>query len=156
MIRKALKSDIEKINELLLEVLEIHAKIRPDIFIPGTTKYTNKELEAIINCDATPVFLYEEDGVVLGHAFCQIKSHISNNIKSYKSLYIDDLCVKSNARGKSIGKKLVEYVKDFAKSIGCYEVTLNVWEGNDNAKSFYDKMGFTVKETMLEFILDEE
>lgn len=154
MIRKAEVKDIDRINLLLGEILEIHANIRPDIFIPGTTKYTNKELEAIINCDATPIFVYEESGVVLGHAFCQIKSHISNNIKSYKSLYIDDLCVLSSARGKSIGKKLLEYVKEFASSIGCYEVTLNVWEGNDNAKAFYEKMGFKVKETMLEFVLD--
>jgi ribosomal protein S18 acetylase RimI-like enzyme len=29
-------------------------------------------------------------------------------------------------------------------------VTLNVWEGNDSARAFYDKMGFTVRKTVME------
>ena len=39
-IRKASTKDIPRIKELLQQVLEIHANIRPDIFIPGTAKYT--------------------------------------------------------------------------------------------------------------------
>ena len=38
-IRKAEEKDILRIIELLGQVLQIHADIRPDIFIPGTTKY---------------------------------------------------------------------------------------------------------------------
>ena len=57
-------------------------------------------------------------------------------------------------RGLHIGSSLIDYVKAYAKKIGCYEVTLNVWEGNDNAKKFYNNMGFKVKETQMEIILD--
>ena len=32
-------------------------------------------------------------------------------------------------------------------------MTLNVWEGNDAARAFYDKMGMRPKETQLELIL---
>mgnify|MGYP000761110389 CR=1 FL=1 len=35
-IRKAEEKDILRIIELLGQVLQIHADIRPDIFIPGT------------------------------------------------------------------------------------------------------------------------
>ena len=42
-IRKAEEKDITRIIELLGQVLQIHADIRPDIFIPGTTKYTVEE-----------------------------------------------------------------------------------------------------------------
>ena len=44
MIRDAKEKDIPRILELLKQVLQIHADIRPDIFIPGTTKYTIDEL----------------------------------------------------------------------------------------------------------------
>ena len=44
IIRKAEEKDIPRIIELLGQVLQIHADIRPDIFIPGTTKYTVDEL----------------------------------------------------------------------------------------------------------------
>ena len=43
IIRKAEEKDIPRILELLKQVLQIHADIRPDIFIPGTTKYTINE-----------------------------------------------------------------------------------------------------------------
>lgn len=39
---------------------------------------------------------------------------------------------------------------DFAKQTGCYTVTLNVWEGNDSARHFYEKMGMFVRETQME------
>lgn len=42
-IRRANEKDIPRLVELLEQVLQIHADIRPDIFIPGTTKYTNDE-----------------------------------------------------------------------------------------------------------------
>lgn len=47
-IRKAEEKDILRIIELLEQVLQIHADIRPDIFIPGTTKYTNNEFTIYI------------------------------------------------------------------------------------------------------------
>ena len=43
-IRRARETDIPKVLKLLSQVLELHAAIRPDIFIPGTTKYTREEL----------------------------------------------------------------------------------------------------------------
>jgi ribosomal protein S18 acetylase RimI-like enzyme len=155
MIRRAKEKDITTINKLLSEVLEIHHKIRPDIFISGTTKYTNEELKDIISNDATPIFVYVDDSDnVLGYAFCVIKSSNSINMHKYKTLFIDDLCVDSNKRGMNIGSSLISYVKDFAKKINCHDVTLNVWEGNDNAKEFYKRMGFFVKEYQMEIIID--
>lgn len=44
-IRRAQEKDIPRLIELLEQVLQIHADIRPDIFIPGTTKYTMKSLQ---------------------------------------------------------------------------------------------------------------
>ena len=48
---------------------------------------------------------------------------------------------------------LFDYVKEYAKARGCYDVTLNVWEGNANARAFYEKKGMFVKETQMEIIL---
>lgn len=156
-IRKAEKKDINKITELLREVLELHAAIRPDIFVSGTTKYTESELAAIIENKKTPVFVAEgDDGEVKGYAFCQIKDPpFSTNMRKVKSLFIDDLCVDENCRGSHVGQTLFSFVKEFAKNAGCYDITLNVWAGNDNAVRFYDKMGMFVKETQMELILDK-
>ena len=154
-IRKANTKDIPRIKELLQQVLEIHANIRPDIFIPGTTKYTEKELEDILSDENRPIYVATSgEDTCIGYAFCILKNQpFSINMVPFKSLFIDDLCVDQNVRGQHIGEKLIEYVKEEAKKIGCYEVTLNVWAGNTLAEKFYEKMGFQTKERQLEYIL---
>ena len=155
VIRRALEKDIPKINDLLGQVLELHASIRPDIFIPGTTKYRDDELAEMILDDQKPIYVaVDGDDEVLGYAFCALQEQpFSNNMIPFTSMFIDDLCVDEKARGMKIGQQLFAFVKEEAKRLGCYEVTLNVWEGNDSARHFYEKMGMRVKETMMEFIL---
>lgn len=154
-IRKAIEKDIPKISDLLSQVLEIHAQIRPDIFIPGTTKYTHDELAEMFKDDKKPIFVaVNEEDEVIGYAFCVLKEQpFSNNMIPFQSMYIDDLCVDKNARGMHIGQALFEYIKQEARERGCYEITLNVWEGNDSAKYFYEKMGLTPQKTQMEYTL---
>ena len=155
MIRKAEEKDIPRINELLGQVLQIHADIRPDIFIPGTTKYTVNELSELLKNEEKPIYVaVNEADVCVGYAFCQLKEQpFSNNIVPFNSFFIDDLCVDQQARGRHIGENLFEYVKNKAKQLGCYEVTLNVWAGNTSAEKFYEKMGMQTKERQMEYIL---
>lgn len=53
-IRRAGINDTEAVMKLLSEVLELHAALRPDIFISGSTKYTAKELGTIFEDDDVP------------------------------------------------------------------------------------------------------
>lgn len=154
-IRKAQEKDISRIIELLGRVLQIHAEIRPDIFIPDTTKYTEQELATLLKDEKKPIYVaVNEEDVCLGYAFCQVKEQpFSNNMVQFQSLFIDDLCVDRFARGQHIGESLFDYVKQEAKKMGCYEVTLNVWAGNTSAEKFYEKMGMKTKERQLEYIL---
>lgn len=153
MVRKAEKRDILRIIDLLHQVDMVHHMIRPDLFKPNTTKYDEQELEALLNDTNCPIFVYD-DGKVEGHAFCQV-TEVKNHklLQSVKTLYIDDICVDESARGKHIGKALYEYVYNYALSIGCHNITLNVWEGNTPAKSFYKNMGMKVQKTGMEVIL---
>ena len=155
MIRKANKNDITGVISLLFQVNAVHYEIRPDLFKGNTVKYKEKELAELLNDESKPIFVYvDEDGNILGHAFCQIID-IKNNqlLQDIRTLYIDDICVDENARGRHIGKAMYEYVRDFAQSIGCNNMTLNVWEGNDSALHFYKSMGMKVQKTGMEIIL---
>ena len=154
MIRLATKRDIDSVIRLLLQVHKIHSAIRPDIFISGSKKYTAEQLEQIFANALTPVFVYEDNNNIMGYAFCIIQEVKNNNsLKDNKTLYIDDLCVDADKRNKGIGKQLYDYVLNYAKNIGCYNLTLNVWEGNDNAKRFYLNLGLKPQKTTLEKIL---
>lgn len=152
-IRRADKRDMEKIKDLLNQVLTVHHNGRPDLFKANCRKYTDSELEELIKDDARPIFVADEDGV-LGYAFCVIKETKNNNILAdIKTLYIDDLCVDENIRGKHVGTALYNYVKEYAKEIGCYNVTLNVWSCNESAQQFYEGQGLKPQKTTLETIL---
>lgn len=154
-IRRAIVKDMEGINNLLNQVLMVHHNGRPDIFKSNTKKYTDNELIDIINDDTKPIFVaVDENDFVMGYAFCVFVQHIDNNILTdIKTLYIDDLCVDENIRGKKIGSRLYEYVVDFAKSEGCYNVTLNVWSLNESAMKFYQNCGMKPQKVGMEVIL---
>ena len=152
-LRRACPKDIKRIIELLHQVNMVHHVIRPDLFKPYTTKYNEQELLAILDDDNKPIFVYD-DGEVKGYAFCQL-SEVKDNLllQDNKTLYIDDICVDEQARGQHVGKALYEYVRNYAQSIGCHNITLNVWEGNGPALSFYKNMGMKVQKTTMEIIL---
>ena len=154
-IRRAKEKDIPRLMELLGQVLQIHAGIRPDIFIAETTKYTKEELLTMIKDDTKPIFVAtDKSDTCMGYAFCQLKEQpFSNNMVPFTSLFIDDLCVDASTRGQHVGESLFAYVKNEAKRLGCYEVTLNVWSGNTSAEKFYEKMGLKTKERQMEYIL---
>ena len=153
MIRKAEKKDIPELINLLYQVDAVHNGIRPDLFKGNTAKYNEQELEEILKDDSKPIFVYD-DGKILGHAFCQI-SEVKNHrlLQDVKTLYIDDICVDASARGQHVGKALYDYVTAYAREIGCYNVTLNVWECNPGARKFYEAMGMVPQKTGMEKIL---
>jgi ribosomal protein S18 acetylase RimI-like enzyme len=153
MIRRANQKDIKDILKLLEEVDLVHHLVRPDIFKIGT-KYSKYELSLLIEDNSRPIFVYDDNGVK-GYAFTIFKRHINDPILTdIKTLYIDDLCVDKESRGKHIGEELYKYVLEFAKKNGCYNVTLNVWYDNKPAMAFYEKMGLTPLKIQLEQKLD--
>ena len=159
IIRRACEGDTESILNLLSQVLEIHAWIRPDIFIPGTTKYSAEDLARMYADDSRPIYVAEEDGAVRGYAFCQIKRPSAATppmMIPQTTLYVDDLCVDAWARRRHVGLILFDHVKQEARRLGCGSVTLNVWEGNDAALNFYKSMGMKTRSRMLEYDLNRK
>lgn len=156
-IRPAEIRDIPAIMELLVQVDMVHHGIRPDLFNGPATKYTEDELKAVLAEPSTPVFVYcDQNGHALAHIFCQFQQHTGGGVMTkIKTLYIDDLCVDEKSRGGNwhIADKLFDYAVDFARENGCYNVTLNVWAGNDRAYRFYQRQGMQPQKFGLEKIL---
>ena len=154
-IRRAKHADMPGINKLLNQVLMVHHNGRPDLFKSNVKKYTDEELTLLIEDDSKPIFVaVDEAEEVLGYAFCVFQQHINNNILTdIKTLYIDDLCVDEEKRGMHIGKQLYDFVIEYAKSEGCYNLTLNVWSCNVSAMKFYEKCGLVPQKVGMEVIL---
>ena len=155
MIRRAEKKDIPGILDLLVQVDMVHHNGRPDLFKGPATKYTGEELEELLMDDSRPVFVYaDEQDRILGHAFCIMQQHVNDHVLTdILTLYIDDICVDENARGKHVGKSLYEHVLAYASEKGCYNVTLNVWACNEPAMRFYESCGLVPQKIGMEKIL---
>ena len=150
-IRLANNSDISGMIELLKQVGEVHHKIRPDLFRSGAQKYSETDLAQLLKDESRPIFVGIEDGKMLGYCFCILEEVKDNSVLcDVKSLYIDDLCVDEDIRGKHVGSKLYDHVCAYAKSIGCKSVTLNVWCGNDSAMRFYESRGMKPRKIYME------
>lgn len=153
-IRRASVKDAEGIIKLLYQVAKIHHGLRPDIFKPEGKKYSANEISEILEDYSRPIFVATDgDGGIAAYCFCIMQRHGNGILRKIKTLYVDDLCVDENARGKGLGGALLDYVTAFAKSEKCYNVTLNAWCGNDSALTFYEKKGFTPQKITFEKIL---
>lgn len=155
MIRKAMPEDVPVMLRLLLQVGDIHAEGRPDIFAHGSVKYDADALKSLLRDESRPIFVHvNQEGETDGYCFCEIQvQEADGHMQARKILYIDDLCVDAEARGTGTGAAIYHYVRDYARGIGCDALTLNVWECNPSAMRFYQKMGLVPMKTTMETLL---
>ena len=155
LIRPAETADIPDILRLLVQVCDVHAEIRPDIFKLGGVKYTEAEIPQILADESRPIWCAVEDDKFLGYCFCQWKEYRDSSVVTdRKELYIDDLCVDETARGQGVATALFRFVTDIAKAEGAKFITLNVWHGN-SALHFYEKMGMKPRKVFMDLPLED-
>ena len=101
------------------------------------------KLEALLDDGSRPILVaVDGEDWVLGYAFCVRQSRRGDGaLQDLETLYLDDLCVDEACRGQHVGQALYEAVVELARSLGCYNVTLNVWSCNREAMAFYERCG---------------
>ncbi|MEI3394542.1 MAG: GNAT family N-acetyltransferase [Clostridia bacterium] len=110
-----------------------------------------KEILDIINNEEKISFVAEENEKILGIIVLKIKEVINHiNLKNSKVLWIEELCVDENNRGKGIGKILINNAKEIAKDLKCERLELNCWEANKDAITFYEKQGMKSQRRIME------
>lgn len=155
-IRKAQIKDIPQLLDLLTQVNQVHAKGRPDLF-QEHTKYDADQLEEMLQDPQTIILVHtDENDTCVGYAFGQYQYPQPPLMQPIKTLYIDDICIDKDHRRQHIGTNLLEAMKKIAKENGCYNITLNVWNLNPGAYTFYANNGMNILKTTMEMILTKE
>ena len=158
VLRRACEQDLPGLLKLLGQVAMVHHEGRPDLFKAGCRKYTPSQLVSILKDELRPIFVAVDDdalpGDVLGYAFCIHQQHVDDNVLTdVRTLYIDDLCVDEDVRGRHVGTRLYNHVLGYAREQGYYNVTLNVWACNESARRFYEHLGLVPQKYGMETIL---
>ena len=73
-----------------------------------------------------------------------------------KSLYLDDIYVKPDFRGRGVGSMLLRSIFEVAKRENCKRLRWQVLDWNENAISFYKKRGAAISGEWLNCDFDEK
>ena len=153
-IRFAKAQDVPGIITLLRQVGRVHHEGRPDLFRADAQKYSPSQILDMLDKSSTPIFVAVEDGKVLGYGFCIMETFEKHPVMNDRlTLYIDDLCVLEECRGRHIGSAIYQEILRYAKGRGCYNVTLNVWSCNESAMKFYEALGLKPQKVGMEVVL---
>jgi ribosomal protein S18 acetylase RimI-like enzyme len=144
-VRLATIADIETIAALNVEVQNLHAEAHPHIFksvMDGAfaIDYISEQMR-MLNHYFYVVNLEGEDvGYVFGRV---VRRPESAYMYAWNMIYIDQIAVKSTARGKGCGTRLIQAVRELAMEQGIETVALDTWNFNEGAQAFFAKQGFT-------------
>ncbi len=86
---------------------------------------------------AQVVFAYDNDTPV-GYA---IFFYTYSSFVALPGIYLEDLFVKPEARGKSVGRELLRYLARVAREKGCSRIEWAVLNWNEPAIGFYKRLG---------------
>jgi len=144
----------EKYDEPIKDLLEELQQYLSDIDKEGYNivgkgyreKYFEKTMEDVKKCNGK-ILLYEENKKIVGLVVGIVNNDevIEFDFKAPKRGRITELIVAKEYRGKHIGKKLLDSMIDYLKSIGCQKIMIEVFGYNKNAINFYEKNGYHIR-----------
>lgn len=138
-IRDMESKDYPEIDRLMKELHELHVKGRPDLYTELEHPYSREEFEKIVSNPEIIAILAEEKSVVIGLCIGTLRK--KSGMVETKTMYIEDLIVDRNFRGKGIASQLYEEMEERGRNTGAKRLDLMVWEFNSDAKRFYEKQG---------------
>ena len=129
---------VTKFTESIFEtVLRLVPQLSPETELP-----TKSYLIGLLGSDNTHLFIAELDNDIV--AMLTIGTYPTpTGIK----VWIEDVVVDETRRGKGIGRDLIRYAIDYAKSLGAKDIRLTSRPSRVAANQLYVKMGFVQYET---------
>lgn len=133
-IRKAVKEDCSRLLELIRE-LAVYEKAPNEV----TVSLSHFEESGFGKNPVWWALVAEEDEKIIGFALYYIRYSTWKG----QTLYLEDILVTEKARGRGVGKLLMEHLIAEAKERGFKRITWQVLEWNEPAIRFYQKYNAT-------------
>ncbi|MFT4552224.1 MAG: GNAT superfamily N-acetyltransferase [Chlamydiales bacterium] len=132
-IRKTSKKDIPLILEFIKEIAA-YEKLSHQV----TATETILEESLFGETPQAKVFFGEEEGIPVSYA---VYFFNFSTFDGRHGLYLEDLFVKPEHRGKGYGKALLKHLGKIAKEKGCLRMEWSVLDWNKSAIDFYESLG---------------
>lgn len=156
-IRRATRNDLEQLIALNSQVQHLHIELFPDIFKePGSDSIAGWFLQQL-NDPAADIILAREDHRVIGYLLMKKIIRSEHAFKrEQRVVYIDQVCVDRDYRGRGVFRKLLDTVKTTATAWGAEALELDVWTDNAEALSVFEKSGFKTAMQRMTYSLEAD
>ena len=129
-VRKAEKNDAGRINELFIEML------RAITGTDGVNGYEPGYLDKF--------FAGREDMILLAERGTEVVAFLSVEVYRQEGyIYLDDLSVTEECRGRGVGTRLIRLAEEYARKIGIPAIVFHVERSNERAHRLYRRLGYT-------------
>lgn len=134
IVRRAGPRDLPAVAQLVAAFRDALGRERP------TRGEIARRLDRLLGDPAVTLGLAAESGAVLGYALQ--RRHFSLWAEGGAAV-LEDLFVAEPARGRGIGRRLVEHAVGEARKAGCEALSLDTNEHNAASTALYSGLGFT-------------
>ena len=153
-VRRAREDELERVNELRMQVNALHVAGKPEVFKPGFPEELRNYIYAIHKDPEQFIAVAEKDGTICGFA---VLHHINKPenpfMKERDFLDIDEFCVDEAFRRQGVASEMIDFIREFAKEKGFHRIELNMWEFNQEALAFYEASGFQTFRRYMEMFI---
>lgn len=139
---------LEDVKDLLVELEEYILTIDEDELDQLHPEYREKmailDLEEV-NKNEGKCYLAIENNKAIGVIMGCIPPYDEHDYLDYKCPrrgVVTELIVTSKIRSTGVGRKLMNKMEEYFKSVGCEYITIDVFAYNENAINFYSKIGY--------------
>jgi ribosomal protein S18 acetylase RimI-like enzyme len=155
-VREATIEDHAAIAALFLEGDRHHHRGVPAVFAEPVPPVRSRELIAGQLADGFGAYLLAEHaGEVVGLA--RVEEQGAPELPVFvqrRYLVVDAVVVTERLRGAGVGQALMEAAHVWGRARGLTSVQLHVWEFNQDAIRFYERLGYTTLSRRMSLTLD--
>nr|XP_028607843.1 diamine acetyltransferase 2-like [Podarcis muralis] len=139
VIREATVEDCENLMSLIHEIADFHHLLEDVTINSQVLKADGFGKDPFFKCllAEQPVEKGCKPARPIGHALY----FFGYNVNHGRMVYLENLYVVAEFRGKGIGKQLLSKVAEIALEAGCVEMKFVTMEWNRPAKEFYVRLG---------------
>ena len=158
-IRKAELSDYDSLLPLFNQIDLLHRESLPEIFVkPEGRPRERNYFQDLLQQPDVGFFIAEEQDQTIGFVHVIVRNSPPIAIFALRRYaVVDSAVVKKDYQGMGVGRKLMETVHEWARDNGAKSVELNVYKFNEDAISFYERLGYkTLSRKMRKSLLNRD
>jgi ribosomal protein S18 acetylase RimI-like enzyme len=151
-IRPAHEEDVPALTRLGRQLLELHAGLAPQWLVPagGPEQFAEVWGPYLRQFLAEPgaLVLAAEAPEVVGYLMAAVRAH-PPVVAGPPDLMVYEVAVAPSHQGCGIGAALMRAAYRWGRERGCGYARLHVFDGNTQARAFYEREGFEACERVL-------